>query len=157
MGHILRQRLRQERFDGPHHESVLNLLVAAAHMRAEIEAVCQEHALTGAQYNVLRILRGARPAGFARCEIAARMIERAPDLTRLVDRLIAAGMVERSRPAEDRRRSVARITRRGLDMLERIQPRFDEIHRAFAARVPTQDARELSRICERVYEPALES
>ncbi|MBV8202771.1 MAG: MarR family transcriptional regulator, partial [Acidobacteria bacterium] len=107
--------------------------------------------LSASQYNVLRILRGVHPEGHPRCEIARRMIERAPDVTRLIDRLEKRGWVERDRSPRDRRLSISRITPSGLELLERIGPRLEQAQREFAERVPPDDCRELSRICEAIY------
>ena len=141
----------QPRFDRPVEEAVLNLLVAAASLHAQLERLCAGHDITQGQYNVLRILRGAHPEGYARCDIARRLIDRAPDVTRLIDRLERAGLVERVRSERDRRLSVTRITRKGLRLLEEMQPRLDALLGELAARLPARDARELSRICEGIY------
>jgi len=74
--------------------------------------------LTQSQYNVLRILRGARPEPLSSKVIAERMIHDDPDLTRLLDRLEAAGLVDKERSTRDRRVIEVRITRAGLDLLE---------------------------------------
>src|SRR5258705_12427220 len=120
MGRVLKHRLKLGRDPGPGQEAILNLLVAAGHLRTRLDRICEAQEITTGQYNVLRILRGARREGFARCEIALRMVERAPDVTRLIDRLEAQGLVERDRSGGDRRRSVSKITDRGLRLLERI-------------------------------------
>ena len=151
MGEALKRRLQQSRFRSPFHEAMLNLMVAAFHVREQMERACEGHGITEAQYNVLRILRGARPDGHPRGEIARRMLSRAPDLTRLVDRLEKRGLVERARSDADRRQSVARITARGLRLLEEMQPTIDRIDREFSERLSVQEARELSRICEALY------
>jgi DNA-binding MarR family transcriptional regulator len=151
MGDALRRRIQQSRFESPAQEAFLNLLVAADHLRARTERLCSEFGLSASQYNVLRILRGVHPEGHSRCEIARRMIERAPDVTRLVDRLEKRGWVERDRGERDRRLSISRITAAGLELLERIGPRLEQVQREFAERVPQQDCRELSRICEEIY------
>src|SRR5258708_38578718 len=111
---------------------MLNLMVAAFYVRDEMERACTAHDITEAQYNVMRILRGARPEGHPRGEISRRMLSRAPDLTRLIDRLEKRGLVERARSSADRRQSVSRITRRGLKLLEDMQPTIDRIDGAFA-------------------------
>jgi DNA-binding MarR family transcriptional regulator len=151
MGDTLKKRLQMSRMTGPGQEAILNLLVAAGHVRERMDRVCEAHDVTSSQYNVLRILRGARPDGYARCEIARRMIERAPDVTRLIDRLEAQGWVERDRSGEDRRRSVTKITDRGLRLLERMQPEIEAIDHDVEQRLPPRDRRELSRILERLY------
>jgi DNA-binding MarR family transcriptional regulator len=152
MGSVLSKRLVQTQFDGPVHEAVLNLMVAAAHVREQLDRVCHAHRLSPAQYNVLRILRGAHPEGYPRCEIARRMIERAPDVTRLIDRLQASGLVDRGSSDRDRRLSVTRITSRGIELLDRMRADVDAVGRAWAEKLSPADARELSRICERLYE-----
>jgi len=151
MGETLRNRLLMAKSRGPGHEAVLNLLVAAGHLRERIDAVCVKYDLTNGQYNVLRILRGARPDGYARCDIARRMIERAPDVTRLIDRLEARGLVERDRSTEDRRRSVTRITVAGLELLERMQPDVEAMDRYIDERLSVREQSELSRILEKMY------
>ena len=74
--------------------------------------------LTESQFNVLRILRGSRPDGLSSSGIAERMVRHDPDLTRLLDRLEAAELVEKSRDARDRRVVNARITKAGLAVVE---------------------------------------
>ena len=151
MGNALRNRIQQARFESPAQEAFLNLLVAADHLRAHTERLCAEFGLSASQYNVLRILRGVHPEGHSRCEIARRMIERAPDVTRLVDRLEKRGWVERDRSERDRRLSISRITAAGLELLATMGPRLEQLQLEFAARVPEKDCRELSRICEAIY------
>lgn len=151
MGEILRKRLLQERFESPVHEAVLSLLVAAGHVRDTLDRAVAAHGITGGQYNVLRILRGVHPEGHARCEIARRLIDRAPDVTRLIDRLEREGLVERLRSPGDRRLSLTRITRKGLRLLEDMRPAMDEALREIAARLPPTEARELARLCESLY------
>jgi DNA-binding MarR family transcriptional regulator len=151
VGHVLKQRIKQTRFDSPAQEAMLNLLVAAGHVRQLVEEACASLDITHGQYNALRILRGAHPKGYPRCEVAARMVERAPDVTRLIDRLERRGLVERARSTEDRRLSITRITRSGLDLLRKLDPHVHDIQKQFASRVPARDLRELSRICEEIY------
>jgi DNA-binding MarR family transcriptional regulator len=151
VGEILRRRLKQTRFESPAHEAMLNLLVAAGHVRQMVDEICEDHGITQAQYNALRILRGAHPAGYPRCDVASRLIERAPDVTRLIDRLERQGLAERARSTADRRLSLTRITRAGLDLLRKIDPRVADVQRRVTAAVPVRDLRELSRICEQLY------
>lgn len=150
MGEILKKRLLQPRFESPVHEAVLSLLVAAGQVRDRLERTCAEHGITLGQFNVLRILRG-EPAGHPRCEIARRLVERSPDVTRLIDRLERAGLVERARSESDRRLSLSRITRKGLRVLDDIRPAFDQAFDEIGARLPPRDAKELSRLCEALY------
>lgn len=151
MGEALKRRLQQEKFESATQEALLNLLVAADHVRERIDKVCSRHGITRQQFNVLRILKGMHPGGYPRCEISRRMIEKAPDVTRLIDRLEQQGLVERARSGEDRRHSVTRIAKKGLALLERMNSALDEIHGYFGERLSLADRRELSRICEGLY------
>lgn len=151
MGEILKKRLVMSRFQGPHHEATLNLLLAGAHLRSAMERTFEEAGLTPGQYNVLRILNGAHPQGYARCEIARRMIERAPDLTRMIDRLIARSLVERRKCAEDARRSMAHITAKGRHLLARLAPIVEAEAQTMRDTLNASEARELSRLCEKIY------
>jgi DNA-binding MarR family transcriptional regulator len=152
MGDALKKRIKQTAdFESPVEEAMLNLMVAADHVRARLDRVCADFRITTGQYNVLRILRGAHPNGHPRCEIAARLIEKAPDVTRLVDRLETQGLVERDRSEEDRRLSLTRITKKGLGVLDKMDNALTETNRYFSERVSRRDCRELSRICEGIY------
>jgi DNA-binding MarR family transcriptional regulator len=151
MGEALQKRLRQGSFETPVQEAVLNVMVTAGWLEEHLTGALAPHGITPAQYNVLRILRGARPGGYARCEIAARALRRAPDLTRLIDRLEVRRLVGRARSESDRRRSVTRITRRGLELLERAQESVRVTESRIAARLTERESRELSRLCELLY------
>lgn len=151
MGEQLKKRIRQAGFENSIQEALLNLLVAANDVREQVDRACCDHGMTLGQYNVLRILKGAHPNGHPRGEIAERMIERSPDVTRMVDRLEHRGLVERDRSEDDRRLSITRITPKGLELLDQLRPRIDEVHSYFAERVSIRDRRELSRICEGIY------
>jgi DNA-binding MarR family transcriptional regulator len=151
MGEGLRKRIKQERFESPVQEAILSLLVAADHLQSATQLVCEEQGITRGQFNVLRILRGVYPAGHPRCEIAVRMVERAPDITRLVDRLEKAGLVERARGDEDRRQSVTRITKQGIQLLERLQPRMETVTRELSRQLTRSDCETLTELCERVF------
>jgi DNA-binding MarR family transcriptional regulator len=153
MGEALKRRIKQTAdFASPAQEAMLNLIVAADYVHTRLERVCAEFGITRPQYNVLRILRGVHPGGHPRAEISARLLASAPDVTRLVDRLQAHGLVERDRVEEDRRLSIARITRKGLRLLDEMQPHISAEHERFSRRVTRRDCLELSRICETIYD-----
>jgi DNA-binding MarR family transcriptional regulator len=99
--------------------------------------------LSGTQYNVLRILRGA-PEGLACGEIASRMITRDPDITRLLDRLEKRGLISRCRETRDRRMVMARITPEGMKLLARLDEPVRETHRRQLAHLGRAKLRELT-------------
>lgn len=99
-------------------EAFANLQRTADICMQRVAAVVRARGLSAAQYNVLRILRGAGPEGIPCGEIAARMITRDPDITRLLDRLEARGVVSRERQKADRRVIQVRITGEGLRLVD---------------------------------------
>jgi len=85
--------------------------------------------LTPAQYNVLRILRGAEPDGLACRDIGDRLINRDPDVTRLLDRLEKRSLVQRSREKKDRRVITVRITEQGHKLLKDLDKPIEALHK----------------------------
>ena len=101
-------------------EAVLGLLRTAAIVDHANDEALRPYGLTGTQFNVLRILKGASPDGLCGREIGERMINRVPDVPRLLDRLEKAELISRLRDREDRRHVTARITDKGRQLLEEI-------------------------------------
>lgn len=100
----IQQRLQQSApIEPPAVAVYFGALLLSQDLVRVVEAICREADLSMPQYNALRILRGAGPDGLACGELAARMIHRVPDVTRLVNRLEARGLVRRERQPEDRR------------------------------------------------------
>jgi DNA-binding MarR family transcriptional regulator len=144
----IRERLRQRRFPTLADEAVVSLLVAADHFDQAVAPVWEQHGITADQYNVLRILRGVHPDGHPRCEVARRMIHRAPDVTRMLDRLVRQGLVRRRRNPADRRESIATISDTGLALLARIDPDVHATQVAITRALSERELRELVRLCD---------
>lgn len=156
MGEILKRRLKQDKFNGVEQEVVLNLLVAANYLHSELDAICNRFKITLAQFNVLRILKGAHPNGYPRGEIIRRMVEPAPDVTRLIDRLIKEGLVERFTSDEDRRLSLARITKKGIALLTKINPEVDSFLLNYSSTLTKSEKEILSNLLEKLYAKEIE-
>ncbi len=109
-------------------EAFVNLLQTADALMQGVAATLKSAGLSPAQYNVLRILRGAGPDGLACREIGERMITRDPDITRLLDRLEERGLVTRSRDRADRRVITTRIAEKGLRILKELDQPVEELH-----------------------------
>ncbi len=117
----LQAELKQQKpFASLEEEALLNLLRTADVLTQGIEQVLKPYGLSPTQYNVLRILRGSGPAGRSCREVAERMLTRDPDITRLLDRLEARGLVTRARERQDRRVITTRVTRLGMTLLARL-------------------------------------
>jgi DNA-binding MarR family transcriptional regulator len=126
---------------------MVSLLRVAGRVQQMLSDVCAGHGITHDQYNVLRILRGVHPNGCPRFEISDRLITRAPDVTRLTDRLGREGLVERVRDVEDRRLSLSKITPSGLALLKHIDPEIQAVHESFASPLSESEKQELGRLC----------
>jgi DNA-binding MarR family transcriptional regulator len=146
----IRSRLEQQAFSGESDQAVVSVLVAAEHLDQEVSVVINAHGITADQYNVLRILRGVHPEGHPRHEIARRMIHPAPDVTRMLDRLLRRKLITRLRDPRDARLSVARITPAGLALLKRIDPEVEEVQDKATAMLSAAERKELVRLCEKL-------
>src|SRR6266568_2754967 len=93
----------------PAQEATVSLLVAAGHLLQALEEICARHGITAEQYNMLGVLRASHPGGQPRNKVATHCTHRAPDVTRMLDRLGRQGLVARAPAPEDRRCSMARI------------------------------------------------
>ena len=109
-------------------EAFLNVLRTSAMLVGSLLEVLRPYALTQPQYNVLRILRGAGGDGLPSGEVAARMVTREPDITRLLDRMEARGLVARERSPSDRRVVTARITPAGRALTDALDGPVQALH-----------------------------
>jgi DNA-binding MarR family transcriptional regulator len=105
------------------------LLKAADALGQEAERLTRTAELTGTQYNVLRILRGAGPEGLPCRGIGERMITHDPDITRLLDRMEKRGLITRERQKDDRRVVKTRITTHGLALLKPLDQPMRDLHK----------------------------
>jgi DNA-binding MarR family transcriptional regulator len=129
----LQKEIRQTRpFDSRAEEAGLSLLRTTDRLGRRIAGVVEPRSITAQQYNVLRILRGSHPEPLPTLEIAQRMVEQAPGITRLLDRLEQKRLVGRRRCDEDRRRVYCSITPAGLALLADLdQPIREMIRESF--------------------------
>jgi DNA-binding MarR family transcriptional regulator len=115
------QEIKQRKpFPSKGQEAAVTLLRTADVVRRHLGVAIERQGITVQQYNVLRILRGASADGLPTLEIATRMIEQTPGITRLIDRLQTKKLVGRQRRSDDRRCVYCRITPAGLALLARL-------------------------------------
>lgn len=133
-------------------EAVVGLLRTGDEVRRYFGRLVKKHGLTWQQYNVARILRGAGSQGLPTMEIRRRMIEQAPGITRILDRLVERGWVERVPLPEDRRQVICRITPGGLEMLGALDPEIDAADERALAALGGKEVRSLIAVLDRVRE-----
>jgi DNA-binding MarR family transcriptional regulator len=133
------------RFESEQQKAALNVLFTSNWLRSQQATLLAPFALSMQQYNILRILRGAKGEKVNIHTVKERMIDRAPNATRLTDKLLTKALVERERCDRDRRVVYIRITPKGMDLLramdERLKGHWDQVH----GRISVADARVVNR------------
>ena len=137
-------------FKSVEEEALLSIARTAALLEHAGAEALKPFKLTITQYNVLRILRGAGDPGLCRNEVGQRLVTKVPDVTRLLDRMEAAGLIVRQRGGEDRRYVATRITEKGLKLLEKIDRELPAIHERQFGHVGHKRLRELIVLLEEV-------
>lgn len=147
----LRAEIRQVKpFRDLSEEAFLSVVRTADRLDQALAALLRDFDLTPTQYNVLRILRGAGATGLSAGEIGGRMISRSCDVTRLIDRLEAQGLVSRSRLPADRRVVLAMITPAGLERVAESEAPIAELQRFGIGRLGPIKLRMLVSLLEEV-------
>lgn len=123
---------------------------AAAAMDHALNDALKPWSLTATQYNVLRILRGAGSNGLCGREVGERMIARVPDVPRMLERMAEAGLIGREQDPDDRRHTTARITPKGLRLLDELEPTISALHRRAVRGVDRAQLRALVGVLEAV-------
>jgi DNA-binding MarR family transcriptional regulator len=148
-GSAIQREIRQSKpFRTRSQEGVVALLRTADVVRRYIGRVLEPYGVTTQQFNVLRILRGAGPEGLPTLAISERMIEEAPGITRLLDRLEAKGLVRRERCPEDRRQVLCHATPAGLELLGRIDSAMDTADDRALGTLSDEDKVQLIRLLD---------
>jgi len=133
-------------------EALLSLQRTADQLQWRVSELLKPYGISPTQYNALRILRGAREQGRSCSEIAERMINRDPDITRLIDRLERRGLVQRAREEKDRRVVIARITPTGLQLLKRLDRPVEQLTRKILGHLGNQRLTTLIKLLEMARE-----
>lgn len=137
-------------FDSPEQEAYLNILRTSACLTTEFERLFRSAGLSEATYNALRILRGHHKpgpgSGVPSQTIGKQLITNVPDVTRLVDRLVEAGLAERCRIEEDRRVVMVKITKAGLDLLARFDKPLRELHEQQLGHLSRKELEQLNQL-----------
>lgn len=139
------------------HEAAVSLLRTANLLERQLDAVTLAEGISGQQYNILRILRGAGEP-LPTMEISERLVQQTPGITRLLDRLEAKGFIRRDRCPQDRRRVLCRATRTGLAVLNRLDGPVENLDLKGMQTLSDRDQERLVRLLDRIragLEPAM--
>jgi DNA-binding MarR family transcriptional regulator len=148
----LSELIKQERFRSSGQESFLNIVVTSNWIMAELAATMAPFGVTPAQYNVLRILRGSHPRSLTCSAVGERLLDRTPDVTRLLNRLERAGLVSRERSSEDRRVVEVSVSEKGMHLLDRMQEQVEQKVDQLTGHLSAEEHRFLNELLERIRE-----
>ncbi len=146
----LEELIKQDRIADDSQRAMFDILVTSSWITSILAGTMSSYGLTPAQYNVLRILRGADPARMTCSDIGGRLLDRTPDVTRLLNRLEAAGHIERARSRSDRRVVKVGITESGKTLLATMDPEVSEMQAGIARHLDGEELRTLSSLLERL-------
>ena len=145
------QDIQQSKFRNAYQKAGINLIYTLAWMRDKTKAIFDSEDITPQQFNILRILRGSFPDPLSTLQIRERMLEKMSDTSRIVDRLIAKGLVKKIVCKNDRRLVDVIITDKGKKLLERLDARQDEID-GVLGNISEKDANILSDLLDKIRE-----
>lgn len=152
---VLQQQLKKPQpFESLELETFLNLLRTHNMIAAAPGRLMKRHGLSSAQYNILKILDSQKGEGLPCLEIVQQMVTRVPDITRLVDRLAEAQLVERNRSASDRRVVMISITDKGRQLVETIRNPLLEIHQHNLGHMTQDELSQLNQLLVKARERA---
>ena len=145
----LRDQLKQNKPFGSLEEEVhLNLVRTTARLGEPLHALLKSHELTPAQYNVLRILRGAGGDGLSCGETGERLVTREPDVTRLVDRMEKRGLLQRRGSTTDRRVVKLCLTPHGLSLVNALDEPVQRAHAEVLGHLTREELERLNELLE---------
>lgn len=127
----LEDEIKQKTFRCPYQKLQVNLVYTFHWLIPKIQAELKGSGITMQQYNLLRILRGQFPNPSPLMLLKERMMDKESDVSRLVERLVAKGLVKRETCPRDRRRLDVLITKKGLALLEKLDPKIDAAEARF--------------------------
>ncbi len=146
-------RKTARRFDSRQQEAYLALWRTYDRLRALEDDLFAEYDLTAQQYNLLRLLQVSHPEIVPTLSVVARLVSRAPDVTRMLDRLEERDLIARSRSTEDRRAVLVGITESGLALLEQIAEPLRECHERQLGHLSPSDLKALVQLLYKARAP----
>ncbi|MCY7309901.1 MAG: MarR family transcriptional regulator [Chitinophagaceae bacterium] len=145
----IEQDIQQAKFRNPRQKAAINLIYTLSWMKEKTKCIFEAEDITPQQFNILRILRGSFPDPLSTLQIRERMLEKMSDTSRIVDRLIAKGLVKKLTCKNDRRLVDVIISDKGKKLLERLDTRQDEID-GVLGKLSEKDANILSDLLDKI-------
>jgi DNA-binding MarR family transcriptional regulator len=143
------EEIQQKKFSSEYHKMTLNIVYTGNWITSVNADRLRKHQLTPPQFNILRILRGQHPNPATVNLLIERMLDKMSNASRLVDKLKAKGLVERTINKKDRRACDVIISKRGMDLLSKIDKEQEEWENSFSM-VTKAEAKELNRLLDKL-------
>lgn len=150
MPKTIEEYLKQTAEMAPHLKASLAIMIGGSVILSKHQELFKPFGVTMQQYNLLRILRGADPEPRTILQIKERVIDRQSDVSRMVDRLVLKGYVERAQSKTDRRSVDVSITPKGLQLLDNMEPTVSKLNTLEG--LTDDEARLLSSLIERLID-----
>jgi DNA-binding MarR family transcriptional regulator len=144
------EAIHQKKFNSPLQKAVLNLVYTANWFRDQQRTIFKDHPIEPQHFNVLRIIKGRHPEPVCPGDIKAVMLDKAPDITRLCDRLVKLGWVRREVAGDDRRKVEIRLTAKGLKDLGAMNAEIERSANQWKGRLTDAEAEKLSALLDKL-------
>lgn len=147
----LEEAIKSTKFKGEKHKALVNIMYSAYWVRNNISTVLKDFGITIEQFNVLRILNGRHPEPMTVKDIGSRIIEKASNVPRIIDRLVEKKLAKRSPSKEDKRETMVSITENGLSLLAEAVKLVDA-NREQVINLSDEEARVINDLLEKMRE-----
>ena len=148
----LEQDIKQAKFRNEHHKAGINIIYTCNWMMERNKALFDAENITPQQFNILRILRGAAPKPISTLQIRERMLDRMSDTSRMVDRLVLKGLASKKTCASDKRLVDISITETGLQLLQRLDLKNNEMDAVLDA-LSENEVKSLNSLLDKIRKP----
>jgi DNA-binding MarR family transcriptional regulator len=146
----LEEEIKQEKFESVYQKAVINVVFTSNWLQHQLNLVLKPFFITSQQYNVLRILKGKHPSCCNVGYIKQVMLDKTPDVTRLIDRLEQKGLAHRSTNSKNRRLMDVRITDEGVALLNQIKPMMNSLFNDYRNNLTETEAETLSSLLDKL-------
>ncbi len=142
--------IKMKRFQSDYHMAILNIWYTGNWLRDISTPIFKKEGITSQQYNVMRILKGRHPNACAAGDIKEVMLDKSPDMTRLLDRLLDKKFIEREVCESNRRKLDIQISKSGLKLLDRMEPVLKDHHERNSDNLSESEAKQLSELLDKI-------
>lgn len=145
----IEQDIKQAHFRNNHQKGIINIIYTYNWLMERIKNILASEDITHQQFNILRILRGAYPSPLSTLQIRERMLDKMSDTSRIVDRLVAKGLVTKSISPVDKRLVDVVISEAGQQLLQKLDNRVEEMDNILGG-LNDEEAQQLSNLLDQV-------